>query len=274
VDLDAAAARLDAAAAGATGDLRCALPFAALHIELAIEEGRPDVAAERVDRALAEATAPDQALRRAELCTLGLRAHAEHAALRRASLDGTDVLFGDARASAKAAAAVTPVAPAWRALAEAEHSREPEAWAAAADAWERLEQPYRAAYCRRWQAEALVAAGASRLAAAGPARQAHAVATRLGAAPLQREVELLAERARLDLAPPETEATDASPDTLGLTAREREVLELVARGLTNREIADTLVISVKTVGIHVSNILRKLGVPTRVEAAAIAHRVR
>ena len=51
------------------------------------------------------------------------------------------------------------------------------------------------------------------------------------------------------------------------------MLTLVARGLTNREIAATLVISVKTAGVHVSHILRKLDVPNRVEAAAIAHRL-
>jgi Bacterial regulatory proteins, luxR family len=50
------------------------------------------------------------------------------------------------------------------------------------------------------------------------------------------------------------------------------VLEL-ARGYTNREIADTLVISVRTAGVHVSHILRKLGAPNRLEAAAIAHRL-
>ena len=51
------------------------------------------------------------------------------------------------------------------------------------------------------------------------------------------------------------------------------MLALVARGLTNREIADELVISVKTAGVHVSHILRKLDVPNRLEAAAIAHRL-
>jgi DNA-binding CsgD family transcriptional regulator len=60
---------------------------------------------------------------------------------------------------------------------------------------------------------------------------------------------------------------------LGLTPREAEVLALVARGYTNREIAATLVISVKTASVHVSHILQKLGAPNRHEAAAIAHRV-
>ncbi len=58
-----------------------------------------------------------------------------------------------------------------------------------------------------------------------------------------------------------------------MTPREAEVLTLVARGYTNREIAETLVISVKTASVHVSHILSKLGVSSRLEAAAIAHRV-
>ena len=51
------------------------------------------------------------------------------------------------------------------------------------------------------------------------------------------------------------------------------MLKLVARGYTNREIAEVLVISVKTAGVHVSHILRKLDASNRLEAAAIAHRV-
>ncbi len=76
------------------------------------------------------------------------------------------------------------------------------------------------------------------------------------------------------LAPPESESTPRGLEqTLGLTPREAEVLTLVARGYTNREIAATLVISVKTASVHVSHILRKLDAPNRREAAAIAHRL-
>ena len=98
----------------------------------------------------------------------------------------------------------------------------------------------------------------------------------LGAKPLLREIGLLAQRARLDLAKPGAASSDSTPrleDVLGLTAREAEVLSLVARGYTNREIAATLFISVKTASVHVSHILRKLGAPNRVEAATIAHRL-
>ncbi len=58
-----------------------------------------------------------------------------------------------------------------------------------------------------------------------------------------------------------------------MTPREAEVLTLVASGYTNREIAARLVISVRTASVHVSHILRKLGAPNRIEAAAIAHRL-
>ena len=64
-----------------------------------------------------------------------------------------------------------------------------------------------------------------------------------------------------------------SKGAAGLTPRELEVLRLVAVGRSNQQIADTLFISKKTVSVHVSHILAKLGVSTRVEAAATAHRL-
>ncbi|RSN31022.1 hypothetical protein DMH12_38695, partial [Streptomyces sp. WAC 04229] len=60
---------------------------------------------------------------------------------------------------------------------------------------------------------------------------------------------------------------------LGLTGRERDVLRLVSDGRTNRQIAEELFISPKTASVHVSNILAKLGVSGRGEAAALAHRL-
>ena len=63
------------------------------------------------------------------------------------------------------------------------------------------------------------------------------------------------------------------PNQFGLTAREREVLDLLVDGRSNRQIADLLFISVNTAGVHVSNILGKLGVASRGEAAALAYRL-
>jgi len=164
-------------------------------------------------------------------------------------------------------------------LAEAEYERArgdagPGPWAEAANRWEHQDRAPLAAYCRWRRAEASVTAGASRAEASIPARAAYEVAVRIGAQPLKRELELLGELARLRIATPPTEAEPAEgfDETLGLTAREAEVLTLLSRGCTDREIAETLVISVRTVGVHVSHILRKLGAANRIEAAAIAHR--
>ena len=232
----------------------------------------------------------EAALIRVWLCAKGLRAHAELAALARARGDAGALrhwlsrarnLLTAARRAAAEASAVTPNVEGWRVLAEAEYKRArdvaaPESWSEGAAAWDRLERPPLAAYCRWREAEALVAAGASRTVAGAPLGEAHATAARIGAKPLLLELELLAQRARLDLAPPDSESPERKQgleELLGLTPREAEVLTLVARGYTNREIADALVISVKTASVHVSHILRKLAAPNRVEAAAIAHRL-
>jgi DNA-binding CsgD family transcriptional regulator len=69
------------------------------------------------------------------------------------------------------------------------------------------------------------------------------------------------------------EAPVARADTFGLSRREREVLALIAEGRTNREIGERLFISQKTVGVHVGNILSKLRVSGRVEAAAVSIRL-
>jgi DNA-binding CsgD family transcriptional regulator/tetratricopeptide (TPR) repeat protein len=288
-DFDAARAHLQAAAPTLHIDPDVAT-YGAYLAELALWERRWVDADEAVTDGLARARSREMAQLRVWLCAKGLRAQAELAALARARRDADAAgdwlaragkLLATARRAAAQAAAVTPNAAGWRALAEAEYERargeaRPEAWSEAAATWERLERPPLAAYCRWRQAEALVAAGASRREASEPLRDAHAMAARIGAKPLLRELELLAERARLELAPPETASPDGRDnleELLGLTPREAEVLALVARGLTNREIAAELVISVRTAGVHVSNILRKLGAPNRREAAAIAHRL-
>ena len=100
-------------------------------------------------------------------------------------------------------------------------------------------------------------------------RSAHDVARELEARPLLEGVVALARRARIDLG---TQTATPPADGLGLTPRELEVLLLVADGRTNPQIAEQLYISAKTASVHVSNILRKLEVSNRGEAAAFAHR--
>jgi DNA-binding CsgD family transcriptional regulator len=157
------------------------------------------------------------------------------------------------------------------ALLRAEHARlaaagEAAAWEAAVAAWRRTSEPYPLAVALFRRAEALAAEDAAGAAAA--ADEAAEIARRLGAAPLLAEVEALVRRGRLHV---DAAADDEAPD-LGLTARELEVLRLVADGHSNGAIAEQLFISPKTASVHVSNILGKLGVATRVQAAAVAHR--
>ena len=99
----------------------------------------------------------------------------------------------------------------------------------------------------------------------------------LGAAPLRREIESLAKRSRLRLDDHlDTATISKAPSpaaSLGLTRREAEVLALVAKGRTNKQIGRELFITEGTAGVHVSRILTKLGVAGRGEAAAIAHRL-
>jgi len=288
-DFEAARAHLEAALATLREDRGQGI-YDVFLAELALWERRWTEADQAVRDGLASANSRQAAQLRVWFCAKGLRAHAELAALARARR-GTDAvrtwlararrLIAVARRAAEEAAAVTPNAAGWLALAEAEYQRargvaRPELWSDAAATWERLQRPPLVAYCRWRQAEALVAAGASRAQASGPLRQAHAVAARIGAKPLAEQLELLAQRARLELASPDVGSPDGKEglgELLGLTPREAEVLTLVARGYTNREIAATLVISVRTAGVHVSHILRKLGAPNRLEAAAIVHRL-
>jgi DNA-binding CsgD family transcriptional regulator len=153
------------------------------------------------------------------------------------------------------------------------------AWDAAATAWQRLDQPFPLADALLRAAEVAVDRG-DRDGAAARLTRAAALADGLGASPLRERIGFLARRARIALPsePPDAGALDSADDggqaakSLGLTAREIEVLRLVAVGRSNGEIATDLFISAKTVSVHVSHILVKLDAATRTEAAAIAYR--
>ena len=123
----------------------------------------------------------------------------------------------------------------------------------------------------------VVAAAGDRQAAGHSVRQAHALASQVGVAPIAAEAAALARRTRLSLDDPAADAVAPAADDplarFGLTEREREILVLLAAGRSNPQIAESLFISPKTASVHVSNILSKLDVDSRVEAAAVAHRL-
>ena len=149
-----------------------------------------------------------------------------------------------------------------------------------ATTWQRATEACRAAgmrwdeaYCRWREAQALTRHRSRRRDAATALQTAYAIATELQALPLITDLEVLARGARLPLspaAPVPPSATDAIP---ALTAREREVLRFIVAGHTYAEIAGALFLSEKTIGVHVSNMLRKTGVANRVELAQLVHRL-
>jgi ATP/maltotriose-dependent transcriptional regulator MalT len=172
-----------------------------------------------------------------------------------------------------------PVEQAWLAAGQAELARgraanDPALWREAARQWDAIGRPYQAAIMRWREAEAAVEQG-DRNAATEPARAARGAASRIGAHWLEEEVTALAGRARLQLAE-RNEAVgrqEADEEPFGLTPREHQVLALIAEGATNRQIGAALFMAEKTASVHVSRILSKLGVQSRTQAAAVAHRL-
>jgi DNA-binding CsgD family transcriptional regulator/tetratricopeptide (TPR) repeat protein len=256
-----------------------AVPRAA---EALLWAGRPGDALRETRRALARFNVPDLTILCGRLLVAGMRACADLAEQARARRDQAAA----ADAADAADGLVTWVGrmggvpftdhpsvatiPAERATWDAERTRvagsgDPGAWDGAAKAWQDLSCPHRAGYAWWRQAQAQLDAGQP--------------AAADGHAPLLAQVRALAERARIPLqAAAEAAGEPEAPPPaqlltrFGLTDRELTVLRLLAAGRTNPEIGAELYISASTASVHVSNILRKLGVSGRVQAAAIAER--
>ncbi|MGI5194665.1 helix-turn-helix transcriptional regulator [Streptomyces sp. CA-288835] len=264
------------------------LPLARLTLTLAAAQGRlPDARAE-LDRALETGLPPGTQRYGWPLLLAAATAEADARGLPAAE-QGRVKHIERIREHAKPLATNVPL---WHAyerwvraeLLRAEGRDTPADWSAAVTAFESLERPYDLARVRHRLAESLLASGPgdddARDRATELLRLAGAVADHLRARPLTESIALLAQRARLTLThtpgtPERSALTPADPaEALGLTSRERDVLRLVAAGRSNRRIAEELFISPKTASVHVSNILAKLNVSGRGEAAALAHRLR
>ncbi|WP_185756956.1 helix-turn-helix transcriptional regulator [Nocardia bhagyanarayanae] len=220
---------------------------------------------------------------------------AARAVLDRSVADGTDVLTayphetwplvalsarvpqapGELRALADSMPRTSPVHLAHSAVFRAHTTGSAPDWSTAADAWAALRQPYEHAQALLAAADSAVTAG-DRASATAALRLAVSRAADLGAVHILDAARQLARRSRLtvDDSPVGAASTnaDSAPRGFGLTARELDVLRLIAEGMSNRSIATELFISPNTAGVHVSRILTKLGASSRTEAAAIAHR--
>jgi DNA-binding CsgD family transcriptional regulator len=209
-----------------------------------------------------------------------LASAARHAgsAERAALLTRGDELRGAALESADRAARRGPETQAWLARVQAEHHRLAwlcrseggesvdaqdlvDAWTATVEAFDRFGHVFETARSRARLAWALRTLGETARADEEAAR-AVPVARALAARPLLVELR----------AGPSQRASLSDERSESLTAREQEVLALVAQGRSNRQIAEQLFISAKTVSVHVSNILAKLDATGRTEAVAVARR--
>ncbi|AEV84965.1 hypothetical protein ACWT_3941 [Actinoplanes sp. SE50] len=252
---------------------------------LEIADGNWRAARRAVDEGLAKLGGGEGAFPVLRLAVSGLQAAGEAAdQARRADPDGVHrwVTWGDMLAGRAGEALeelrragggqALPVAEALHAVAQAEALRvrgeaQEAAWTAVAATWQALGHPYPEAQARLRLAACLLRRGATsalhREITAG-AR----LAAGLGARRLSRE---LAELATLSGVVIRSEPVpEAAPrNDWGLTRREGQVLDLIALGYTNARIARSLDIAEKTVSVHVSNVLAKLGAANRWEAALI-----
>jgi DNA-binding CsgD family transcriptional regulator len=227
---------------------------------------------------------------RSPLLVLAIQAAADVAEASRAAHDtaAADEAAAAARpyvAELEALAESAPMVAALRAHALAEASRldgqsSPERWTDAAGRLADIPDPYGVAYARWRAAEAILRRDGVKADVGALVRDASAGAAGLGALPLHRSIALLARRARVTIDEPEAAQPVAAQPVAaprgapgGLSAREIEVLRLVADGRSNGEIGEALFISRKTAGVHVTHILDKLGVANRVEAAMAASRL-
>ncbi|MEU2776197.1 AAA family ATPase, partial [Streptomyces sp. NPDC007162] len=287
-----ALARGDIAEAGRQLSVACAhlgthdpmpeqwLPVARVTIGVAAGEGRLHDARAELHRALEAGFPPGTQRYGWSVLLAAATAEADARALPAAAEGRAEVLDRLTEAVRKLATGV----PVWQAYerwtrAELHRARGTDTaalWSDVVTDFETLDRPYDLARARRRLAQALLEEAAGddeRERARELLRLAGAVAEHLGARPLAEAVALLAQRARLTLTARTPGRALDPAESLGLTSRERDVLRLVSAGRTNRQIAGELFISPKTASVHVSNILGKLGVAGRGEAAAVAHRL-
>ena len=273
-DLDAAERSLRSVverrhAEGADGELQHRIPDHAALILLATARGRFDEARAALHEVLDGGVAEGFEWWAWELLHTAAVAEAE------SGDGGPEPTVALLRESAAKMPRRAPIHELYAELIEAELDRASADWAALADRAGLIGAPmYLGAQLRLRQAAAAAGTPGRRQEAARAAREARATAVHLGARLLLTEIDELARSARLiSVVPAEREEKVAAPSSAPLlTAREMEVLRLVAEGLSNGQIGARLYITTKTVSVHVSNILAKLGVSSRTEAAAVAHR--
>lgn len=281
-DVDLTAAEL---VAGSTGLPKQRLPLLILRAGLEMWRGNPELAFAHVGKGLdVVESGIDDVFAVAPLLWHGARAHAQAvlagrppdaSGLRRLRRHRRDLVERGERS----APALRGVIASYEAMCSAEDARitpgaDPDIWRGVADLLDGLGQPYPGSYARLRSAEALLSGRRTENGAAD-LRRAAELAAGLRAGPLLTEIGEVAHRARIEV--PALGAVGAvghAPVAVDgplarLTDREREVLEVLADGATNKQIAARLFITPKTVGAHLASVFAKLDVTNRTSAAAV-----
>lgn len=262
--------------------------FIRLHLEqvaeLAVLEGRSEDALAAVRQGVASVAGTTAEARSGRLLLLGVRAAALEAApekrLRELQALAASLPTGPWGAQASPHILTSDaVRSQWQAeCARTSGMDDDGLWAAAAEQWRQLSRPQPYAYCLLRAASGGITANRPRAVLVKILAEVQAIAHELRAAPMQTEIRSLANRAGVRLSAPSDAPRlvipeQGSENLYGLTAREREVLQLVTAGKTNSQLAHELFISIHTANVHVSRILAKLGVSNRTEAANLAFSV-
>jgi DNA-binding CsgD family transcriptional regulator len=268
-----------AAEAGEANEPHLRIPRVVVESEILLEEKRFDQAIALVIDALRDLEPSEDAMLLTDLCRLGLRIAADRAAQpsRRAAAADDDLVwiashippFSSIEEMGNRPALAASIVTAKAEESRARHTDNWKTWGRAADHWRSACQPWELAYCRLREAEQ---AARHRLAvrAADALNETAQLASNIKAKPLLAAAEALARsaRMRIEVGSPAQPVPAGTP--FGLTSREQEVLKELTTGASNREIAADLYISERTAAVHVSSILRKLGVRTRLEAGLLA----
>ena len=268
-------------------------PLGSARLELMLLRGRPDEAWRIGSGALGTAADGEHVAFVARIHALTARAGAILAERARAAgdtaradallaeLEALAARFDERLATAGRRGAPPPESLAQRALCAAEQARAAglataATWAEAAARCDALGLVLDRAYAGLRTAECLLLDGDRAAAEAELAAGLEQTGV-AGAAWLREQLEALARRARftglLSSAAGPEDGAPAADHRMGLTDRELEVLELLAQGLTNRQIGERLFMATKTASVHVSRIFTKLGAESRVEAATAAQRL-
>lgn len=272
-DRDVALDHLSAARSAASSwkSIEFEVPILLAEAELHMISGDIPTARRVLDEGLALTTDTDDALYEAALCWSAIRVEASDP--KRG--DAERVAEAVSRARRSAEIDLRPIkAHLAAAHGEAAIFREQDARDAFTDAserWREMKHPYLTAYCLHRLGMCHLT-HQDRVGAEKTLSEAYELATRIGSRWMADAITKAATKARLPVGDPISDGAPSDPLLRTLTAREMEVLKLLAEGMSNKQIASHLFISVKTTSVHVSRILMKLDLESRVEAAAYAFR--